>query len=62
MATTTKTATTKEVAKYSKQQILSSKRYSDKRDVLNVVLDDYMRYTIDEIEKLIANFLKGKVR
>lgn len=63
MATTAKkTELEPAPAKYSKEQILASKRYSEQRDILNVVLDDYGRYTINEIEKLIVNFLKGKVR
>lgn len=47
---------------YTKEQLLKSKRFRDNVDILNVVLDEYSVYTIEETEKLIINFLRGKVR
>ena len=48
--------------RYTKEQLLKSKRFRDNVDILNVVLDEYSVYTIEETEKLIINFLRGKVR
>lgn len=48
--------------RYTKEQLLKAKRFRDNVDILNVVLDEYSVYTIDETEKLIINFLRGKVR
>lgn len=48
--------------RYTKEQLLKAKRFRDNVDILNVVLDEYSVYTITETEKLIINFLRGKVR
>jgi len=53
-------------ALYTKEQILSSKKYSRRKDVLNVVLKDNRQYTLKEVDGLIDNFMKikekGKVK
>lgn len=53
----------KEVAlfKFSKQQLVSSKKYSINRDVLNALLKDGQVYTFKEVDQLLNDFLKGKV-
>ena len=48
--------------RYTKEQLLKAKRFRDNVDILNVVLDGYSVYTVKETEKLIINFLRGKVR
>ena len=48
--------------RYTKEQLLKAKRFRDNVDILNVVLDAYSVYTVKETEKLIINFLRGKVR
>jgi hypothetical protein len=48
--------------KYSKQQILKSKKYSDKQDLINALLKDDTQYSITEVDKLINNFMKGVVK
>ena len=48
--------------RYAKEQLLKAKRFRDNVDILNVVLDGYSVYTVKETEKLIINFLRGKVR
>lgn len=48
--------------RYTKEQLLKAKRFRDNVDILNVVLDEYSVYTVKETEKLIINFLGGKVR
>ena len=48
--------------RYTKEQLLKAKRFRDNVDIVNVVLDEYSVYTVKETEKLIINFLRGKVR
>lgn len=47
---------------FSKEQLLSSKRFSDRRDIVNALLDDGERYTVNAVEKKIADYRKGKVK
>ena len=47
--------------KFSKEQILSSKKYNNRRDALSVILDDDEYYEIAEVDKLLSDFMKGKV-
>lgn len=49
-------------AKYSKIDILKSKKFVGRKDVLTVILNNEKQYTIDEVEKLIDSFMKGKVK
>ena len=59
---TKKETVNKELVRYRKEQLLKAKRFRDNVDILNVVLDEYSIYTIEETEKLIINFLRGKVK
>lgn len=59
---TKKETVNKELVCYRKEQLLKAKRFRDNVDILNVVLDEYSIYTIGETEKLIINFLRGKVK
>ena len=47
---------------FSKQAFLSSKSYKSHRDLLETVLEKGNSYTTSEVNKLIDNYLKGKVR
>jgi len=49
-----------EVAVYTKEQIVSAKRYMHNKDVVNVVLKDDQKYTLDEVDDLIEKFKKVK--
>lgn len=49
--------TTIEVA-FTKDQILKSKRYRDKRDALMSILKDDKRYTLKEVDKALDEFNK----
>lgn len=48
----------KEIVKYNKKQLLNSKKYEYKKDVVNALLDDDKDYTIEEVDKIINKFLK----
>ena len=47
---------------YTKEQILGSKKYKHRRDALGVILTDDENYTIDKVDSLLENFMKGKVK
>lgn len=49
------------VTKYSKEQIIESKKFKSRVDVLKVILDENKTYTIAEVENEINKFMKGKV-
>ena len=47
---------------FSKQNILTFRRYAGRRDLLSVLLEEGKMYTIDQVDELIDQFMKGKVR
>lgn len=47
---------------FTKNQFIHSKTFKPYRDALNVILDDQKKYTISEVEKLLTDFMKGKVK
>lgn len=48
--------------KYTKKQIVNSKTFSANRDLLNALLKEDRNYTKSEINQIIENYKKGKVR
>lgn len=52
----------KEEVVYDKQSILSSKRFSEKRDILSVLLNDYKEYSIEEVNRLLNEFYEKEVK
>ena len=50
-----------EVQKYSKEQILLSKAYANRKDILNVILED-KEYTTEAVDKMLEKFLKKEVK
>lgn len=64
MTTTKKEEVTKETksSSFSKEQILSAAKFANRRDLLSVVLEDGKTYTVEDVQKEIDKFMKGKVR
>lgn len=52
---------TKTEPKFSKHQLLKSKKYQHRVDVLNLLLKDDNQYTMKEVDKLINDFMNRKV-
>jgi len=50
------------VSKFSKEQLLKSQRYRERRDLLTALLKDGKQYSHVEVQKLIDEFMKGKVK
>ena len=64
-----KTATTGTVAKseqteplFSKEQILASDRYANRRDLVDALLDTDKSYTLETVDNLIDKYMKGQVK
>ena len=55
-------ATQKYELSFSKQAFLSSKTYKPHRDLLGTILENGKSYRKSEVNKLIDDYLKGKVR
>lgn len=53
---------TKKESKFTKEQILKSKKYIHRRDILTALLSDKEEYTISQIDSLLDSFMKGKVK
>lgn len=47
--------------KFAKEQLLESKRFRDRRDLVDALLDDGL-YTVKSVEEKIEKYMKGKVR
>ena len=50
-----------EEVKYSKKQLVSSKKYANNKDLLQVLLEDNCYYTFEEVESKINEFKKRSV-
>lgn len=48
--------------KFSKDSIMRSKRFAHRRDALSFLLKDGDAYTMDEVERILNNYMKGVVR
>lgn len=57
-----KTSLDAEAASYTKDQLLRSKKYAARRDLLGALLEDGKAYTLQQVDKEINNFLKRKVK
>lgn len=52
----------KQEPKFTKEQILASKKYENRKDVCNAVIPDGFHGTLHEVDTLIDNLMKGKVK
>ena len=47
---------------YSKEQIIASKKYFKRKDILNVLLNDGEEYSFSRIDEIIENFMNKEVQ
>lgn len=47
--------------KFTKEQLISSKLFKNDKDILNVLIQNNEEISIDEAQKRIEKFRKGKV-
>ncbi|MFL8713120.1 hypothetical protein Q3304_20295 [Clostridioides sp. GD02377] len=45
--------------KFTKEQIVNSKKYVNRKDLLNAILKENELYSFSEVEDKINNFMKG---
>jgi len=50
-----------EEVKFTKEQILKSKKYRDQRDLINALLVNGRSYTLDDVDIMIEKFMKEGV-
>lgn len=48
--------------KFRKDQILASKKFKNRRDLLSAVLEDGQLYTMPEVNTLVEKYMKGTVK
>jgi hypothetical protein len=57
----TKKIESKQEALFTKEQILASKKYVNRKDICETVIPENFHGTLKEVDVLIDNFMKGKV-
>ena len=53
--------TKKEDVKFTKDQIIKSKKFKNRVDLIKVILQDNKSYTLEEVQKEIDKFMKRRV-
>ncbi len=48
--------------RYSKEQVLSSSRYRCCRDLVQALLKEDRKYSLEEVERMMMDYRKGKVK
>ena len=56
-----KTVSDKEKA-FSKMQFMQSEKFANRKDLVGALLEDGKEYTIAQVETIIKNYLKGRVK
>lgn len=46
---------------YSKEQLIMSKKYKDRNDMLSALLEEDKQYTIKQAEEIMENYKKRRV-
>lgn len=47
---------------FNKEQILASAKYSKRRDLVDALLKNNEKYTLETVDSMIEEFMKGKVK
>lgn len=58
----TKAVEDQEVVTFLKEQLLSAEKYSNRKDILGVLLEDGKEYSFEQVNALLDEFMKGKVK
>ncbi len=45
---------------FTKQQLLVSKRYADRKDLLEALLKENVQYSLEDVDSRIKEFLRGR--
>lgn len=52
-------------SEFSKEQLLSAKRFQGRKDIVNALLMKYLdtaTFTVNAVEEMIENYMKGQVK
>lgn len=52
----------KEKETFDKESLLKCSKYFNRKDLLNTLLKNDVKYTFEEVDKLIDEFMKGEVK
>lgn len=47
---------------YTREQIIGSKKYAGRADILSALLEPEKTYTLEEVDKKIERYMKGVVK
>ena len=47
--------------KFTKSQVLASKKLNYSKDLINAILEDGKTYTLKEVEETVNKYLKGEI-
>lgn len=47
---------------FSKEQILASAKYHNNRDLVDAILYEKKKYTIENVDSLVEKYMKGEVK
>ncbi|WP_413926962.1 hypothetical protein [Clostridioides sp. ES-W-0017-02] len=59
MISLSKTLSKEENYKFTKEQIVNSKKYVNRKDLLNAILKENELYSFSDVEEIIDKFMKG---
>lgn len=48
--------------KFSKEQLLTAKRFQGRKDIVNALLSPDKQYTVEAVEQEISKYMKGQVK
>lgn len=48
--------------KFSKAQLLAAEHFQDRKDIVNTLLSPDKTYTVEAVDKLIDDYMKGQVK
>jgi hypothetical protein len=54
--------TASRIKTFTKEQLLQSKKFMHQKDLINALLEDNKSYSLDDVDKILDNFLKGDVK
>lgn len=46
---------------FTKEQLKASQKFANRKDLLEVLLEDNKKYPVAKVEQMIEKFMKGKV-
>lgn len=47
---------------FSKEQLLATERFQERKDIVNALLSPDKQYTVETVEQMIEKYMKGQVK